>query len=240
MGEEKSGEIDLWDSGCFLVCMRKLPGGSRKGEEMKYPWIDAYLMGKRGVTKDLQADWNWVRYKLGDKLFAAVCLDGKNEPYYITIKLDPAEGEFLRSQYEDIVPGYYMNKAHWNSIKPDGAVPEDLLKDLLDKSYKIVLGAFSKKKQREILDLSCCGTDCGKCGLHGNLCKGCNEAAGKVFHMQDGKACPIYTCSVGKNKFATCAKCGQMPCGVWRSVKDPSMTQEEFEENIRERVENLG
>ena len=42
---------------------------------MKYSWIDAYLLSKRGVTKDLQADWNWVRYRIGDKMFAAVCLD---------------------------------------------------------------------------------------------------------------------------------------------------------------------
>ena len=44
-----------------------------------------------------------------------------------------------------------MNKIHWNSIKPDGEVPDDLLRDLLDKSYQLVLGGFSKKKQREIL-----------------------------------------------------------------------------------------
>ena len=45
-------------------------------------------------------------------------------------KLEPEEGDFLRSQYEDIVPGYYMNKMHWNSVKPDGEVPDELLKDL--------------------------------------------------------------------------------------------------------------
>ena len=85
-------------------------------------------------------------------LFAAVCLDENDEPYYITLKLEPSEGDFLRKQYEDIIPGYYMNKIHWNSIKPDGEVPDDLLKDLLDKSYRLVLSGFSKKKQREILE----------------------------------------------------------------------------------------
>ena len=68
-------------------------------------------------------------------------------------KLEPAEGDFLRQQYEDIIPGYYMNKTHWNSIKADGEVPDSLLKDLLDKSYKLVLDGFSKKKQREILEV---------------------------------------------------------------------------------------
>ncbi|MCI5935677.1 MAG: MmcQ/YjbR family DNA-binding protein [Lachnospiraceae bacterium] len=45
-----------------------------------------------------------------------------------------------------------MNKVHWNSIKADGEVPDDLLKDLLDQSYQLVLGGFSKKKQRELLE----------------------------------------------------------------------------------------
>ena len=120
---------------------------------MRYGWIDEYLLNKAGVTKDLQKDWNWIRYQIGGKMFAAVCLGENDEPYYITLKLEPSEGDFLRQQYEDIIPGYYMNKVHWNSIKPDGEVPDDLLKDLLDKSYHLVFGGFSKKKQREIQNL---------------------------------------------------------------------------------------
>ena len=44
-----------------------------------------------------------------------------------------------------------MNKVHWNSIKPDGCVPNEVMKDLLDKSYNLILKSFSKKKQKEIL-----------------------------------------------------------------------------------------
>lgn len=80
---------------------------------MRYTWIDEYLLDKKGVTKDIQKDSNWIRYQIGGKMFAAICLDEKNEP--------------------------------------DGEVPDDLLKDLLDKSYQLVLAGFSKKKQKEIL-----------------------------------------------------------------------------------------
>ena len=118
---------------------------------MRYTWIDEYLLNKPGVTKDFKKECNWIRYQIGEKMFAAVCLGEDNEPYYITLKLEPAEGDFLRSQYEDILPGYYMNKVHWNSVRPDGEVPDDLLKDLLDKSYRLVLGGLSRKKQKEIL-----------------------------------------------------------------------------------------
>lgn len=121
---------------------------------MRYTWLDEFLLQKPGVTKDLKEEWNWIRYQIGGKMFAAVCLGEDNEPYYITLKLEPAEGDFLRQQYEDIVPGYYMNKEHWNSVKPDGEVPDDLLKDMLDKSYGLVLGGLSKKLQKEILEAS--------------------------------------------------------------------------------------
>lgn len=118
---------------------------------MKYQWIDEYLMNKKGVTKDLKEEWNWIRYLLGDKMFAVICLDDADKPCYITLKLEPTDGDFLRQQYEDIIPGYYMNKVHWNSVNPDGSVPDDLLKDMLDKSYELVLSKMSKKKQRELI-----------------------------------------------------------------------------------------
>ena len=71
-------------------------------------------------------------------MFAAICRDDDNNPVYITLKLDPLEGDYLRKTYEDIIPGYYMNKTHWNSVKADGEVPDDVLKDMLDKAYKTV------------------------------------------------------------------------------------------------------
>lgn len=117
---------------------------------MKYEWIDEFLLSKKAVTKDLKEEWNWIRYLIGGKMFAAICLDDNNQPYYITLKLEPSEGDFLRGQYSDIIPGYYMNKVHWNSVKADGNVPNELLKDMLDKSYNLVLSGFSKKKQMEL------------------------------------------------------------------------------------------
>ncbi len=119
---------------------------------MKYPWIDGYLLAKKGVKKDLKQEWNWIRYMIGEKRFCAVCLDDRNEPYYITLKLEPAKGDALRALYPDILPGYYMNKIHWNSIRPDGDVPEALMKEMLDESYDLIAHSLPKKKQKEILE----------------------------------------------------------------------------------------
>ncbi|HCD43457.1 MAG TPA: DNA-binding protein [Lachnoclostridium sp.] len=118
---------------------------------MRYQWIDEYLKSMKGVSSDYKEEWNWTRYLLGDKMFAAVCKDDQGRDSLITLKLEPVEGQFLRQQYEDIIPGYYMNKVHWNSIKADGNVPDDLLKDLLEKSYRLVLAGLTKKKQSELL-----------------------------------------------------------------------------------------
>lgn len=112
---------------------------------MRYDWMDDFLLKKRCVTKDYQPAWNWVRYQIGGKMFAAQCLDEKGQPYYINLKVDPGESIFLRDQYEDIVPGHYSDKKNWISVKPDGAVPDELLKDLLEKAYLLMLQTFSKK-----------------------------------------------------------------------------------------------
>ena len=118
---------------------------------MKYPWIDEYLLKKPAVTKDFKEEWGWYRYQIGGKLFAAVCLDEEAKPYYITLKLEPADGDFYRQQYSDVLPGYYMNKVHWNSIRAEGEVPDGVVRDMLDEAYRLVLCSFSKKKQAELL-----------------------------------------------------------------------------------------
>lgn len=184
---------------------------------MKYPWIDEFLMAKPGVTKDLQEEWNWIRYQIDGKMFAAVCRDDDDKPYYITMKLEPLEGEFLRKQYEDIIPGYYMNKVHWNSVKANGAVPDEILETMLEKAYQLVLRSLSKKRQKEILSMenvkpndliSCCGSDCGACYCYGNLCRGCNAERGKVFHA-GGQECRIYRCCRTEHDFPSCGECGR-------------------------------
>ena len=120
-------------------------------EEMKYPWVNDYLLQKKAVQKDFKEEWGWYRYQIGEKMFAAVCLDEVGKPYYITMKLAPANGDFYRQQYPDVLPGYYMNKVHWNSIRADGEVPDAVLKDMLDEAYDLVLHSFGKKKQAELL-----------------------------------------------------------------------------------------
>lgn len=118
---------------------------------MCYAWLDGELQKLPGATRDFKVEWQWIRYQVGGKMFAATLTDGDGHAV-VSLKLDPLEGEFLRGQYPDITPGYYMNKRHWNSIRLDGEVPDDLLRALTRKSYRLVLEGLPKK-QRESLGI---------------------------------------------------------------------------------------
>ena len=121
-------------------------------------WLDEYLKSKAGAAKDYKAEWGWERYMVGEKLFAATCCPGdKYAPEYagrplLTLKCDQLEAEFLRQQYADILPGFYMDKRSWISIRLDGNVPADIIKGLCDASYGLVFAKLTKKMQRQILE----------------------------------------------------------------------------------------
>lgn len=116
---------------------------------MKYEWIDEYCLAKRGVEKDYKPEWEATRYMIRGKMFAIQGGDKDGKPIF-TVKLEPEFGALLRQQYQDIVPGYYMNKEHWNSLYLEGNVPDEIVKEILDKAYEVLLRSFSRKAQSEI------------------------------------------------------------------------------------------
>ena len=120
---------------------------------MQYDWLDAELCLWPGVTKDFKAEWNWTRYMVGGKLFCAICHDDAGGDVYITVKLEPLRGEFLRGQFPDVIPGYYMNKTHWNSVRTAGSLPEDILRGMLEESYRLVAAGLPKRA-REALGIA--------------------------------------------------------------------------------------
>lgn len=118
---------------------------------MNYDWIDAYCLEKKGVTKDYQPEWQATRYFVGGKMFAMQGGDKNGRPIF-TMKLEPAFNELIRQQFEELVPGYYMNKMHWSSLYLDGNVPDETVRDLLERSYETGINALPKKVQKEILE----------------------------------------------------------------------------------------
>lgn len=116
---------------------------------MNYDWFEEYCLAKTGVTKDYSADWDATRYFVGGKYFA-LTTELKGRPI-TTLKNEPSNGDFLRQQYEDIIPAYYANKMHWSTVYLDGEVPDGVLKDMLDEAYKLVFEKLTKKLQKEIM-----------------------------------------------------------------------------------------
>ena len=121
----------------------------------RYPWLDEALLALPGCEKDFKEEWGWHRYQVGGKLFAATCAPGPEHKVVggheiLSVKCDPQRSELLRSQYPDIVPGFYMDKRCWISILLDGSVPDDLLRKLCADSYSLVFSKLTKKAQRLI------------------------------------------------------------------------------------------
>lgn len=92
---------------------------------------------------------------------------------------------------------------------------------------------------KKMANLSVCGTDCRTCGCFGNMCTGCNECEGKVFHAPEGTACAIYQCSIHDKGLKGCGECDKAPCDIWRNTRDPRYSDEEFEQNIQMRIQAL-
>ena len=115
-----------------------------------------FLLSMPGTVWDYKAEWGWDRYRVGEKMFAALCRPGlEHAAEYaghplLTLKCEPLEAELLRGQYPDILPGVYMDKRNWISIRLDGAVPQELIQQLCAKSYRRVARTLSKKRQKEI------------------------------------------------------------------------------------------
>ncbi len=117
---------------------------------MTFEQVHVYLLSQPGAVEDHPFTPEVPVYKVGGKMFA---LSAPNDaPPSITIKLDPLHGQMLRSTYEAVQPGYYMNKEHWNTITLDGSIPEEELLSWIDESYSLVRSKLPKKVQQQLAD----------------------------------------------------------------------------------------
>ena len=83
-------------------------------------------------------------FKVLDKMFLLI---GLNNPDSFNVKCDPEKAVRLSEEYEEVQPGYHMNKTHWNSVYIKGRLTEPQLKEMIDHSYDLVVSSLSKNKQ---------------------------------------------------------------------------------------------
>lgn len=87
-------------------------------------------------------------FKVKNKMFA---LYGFEEgTIRLNVKCDPSDAIAYREIYECVIPGYHMNKKHWNTIILDGSMEEDILKDMITESYDLVVSKLTKKEKEEL------------------------------------------------------------------------------------------
>ena len=107
---------------------------------MTHKEVETYLLGLPNARLDYPFGEGVAVYKVKDKMFALV-KEGSH-PVRISLKCDPQLAQYLREKYESVMPGYHLNKKHWNTIIVDGTLTVRQLKELVDDSYILV----NKKK----------------------------------------------------------------------------------------------
>ena len=111
--------------------------------------IREYCLDKPGVTEGFPFGQDVLVFKVMNKMFALTGLDGN--PPYVNLKCDPERAIELREQYEAIQPGWHMNKQQWNSVYFTGGLSRDLVNELIDHSYELVVQGL-KKADRDALN----------------------------------------------------------------------------------------
>ena len=112
---------------------------------MNFDSLRAYLMQKTAAVEEFPFDTITLVIKVSGKMFALV---GTNDdPLRINLKCDPAKAEILRELYPAIIPGYHMNKRHWNTVLLDGSIPDVEIFSMIDESYDLVVQGLPKSKR---------------------------------------------------------------------------------------------
>ncbi len=114
-----------------------------------------FCITKKGVTEHFPFDEVTLVFKVMNKMFALTGLDNweKSEPK-INLKCSPEKAQELREEFEGINPGWHMNKRLWNTVTINTAdVSDDLVFELINHSYDLVVQGLTKKAQKELENL---------------------------------------------------------------------------------------
>jgi predicted DNA-binding protein (MmcQ/YjbR family) len=106
-----------------------------------------FCLSLAGTTEEFPFDEQTLVFKVGGKIFALTNVDYFDS---VNIKCDPETAIELREKYNDVKPGYHMNKKHWNTIAVNGDVPDAELLRWVKYSYTLVLASLPKKIQNSI------------------------------------------------------------------------------------------
>jgi len=106
---------------------------------MDHKTVEDYILSLPNARLDYPFGDDVAVYKVADKMFALI-REGK-EPVQLSLKCDPELSKLLREKYDEIMPGYHLNKKHWNTLILTGQLPWEEVQGLVRHSYGLVAGA---------------------------------------------------------------------------------------------------
>jgi predicted DNA-binding protein (MmcQ/YjbR family) len=87
-------------------------------------------------------------FKVAGKMFAISQLDA--DSLRVSVKCEPELAEALREAYPAVIPGYHLNKRHWNTVIVDGSLPDEAVRDMIEDSYDLVVGSLPPARRRAL------------------------------------------------------------------------------------------
>ena len=107
-----------------------------------------YCLSKPGATEDMPFGEDVLVFRVGGKMFALASLD--EIPATANLKCDPDLALELRDRYEQVRPGYHMNKKHWNTVEIDSGIPDAEVRKMIDHSYELVTKSLPKAERKKL------------------------------------------------------------------------------------------
>lgn len=106
--------------------------------------IREYCLAKPSVLETMPFGEDTLVFKVIDKMFLLI---GLNSPDNFNVKCDPEKAIALREEYDEVKPGYHMNKMHWNTVYINGRLTDKQLLEMINDSYQLVVKSLPKAKQ---------------------------------------------------------------------------------------------
>ena len=116
----------------------------------EFEFAHNYLLNKPETSQYFPFGDDVYVYKVKNKMFATLAIgkagkgDGDKRDWWLNLKCEPQEAMMLRDIFESVIPGYHMNKQHWNTIILDGSLPRGEIERQIDHSYALVTKKLTK------------------------------------------------------------------------------------------------
>jgi predicted DNA-binding protein (MmcQ/YjbR family) len=110
--------------------------------------LRTWCLARPGAVEDFPFGPEHSVFKVAGRMFAISALE--RAPLEVGLKCEPELAVDLRETHAAIRPGYHLNKRHWNTVTLDGSLPDALVRDLVEDSYDLVVGALPKRTRAQL------------------------------------------------------------------------------------------